>query len=69
MESQIYDTPDDIIHGNGARVSTHLRVSRRSGVGEGTRSPAALEKTLKEQRLAFKIKALAGEGPGAARRG
>lgn len=37
MESQVYETPDDIIHGSGSRVNINLRMSQRSGVNEVTR--------------------------------
>lgn len=37
MESQVYETPDDIIHGSGSRVNANLRMSQRSGVNELTR--------------------------------
>lgn len=36
MESQVYETPDDIVHGSGSRVKTYseanLPISHRSGV-------------------------------------
>lgn len=37
MESQVYETPDDIIHGSGSRVNTNLRLSQRRGANGVTR--------------------------------
>lgn len=34
MESQVYETPDDIIHGSGSRVNANLCMSQRSGVNK-----------------------------------
>lgn len=31
MESQVYDTPDDIIHGSGSRVSHISQTEHRTG--------------------------------------